>query len=158
MESWGKQVWFESYDCATFVIRVLQRMHDLGARFDLTVPAPKYDYMTLYSYEPVLVANDTLRDPATRQEIVDFYKNFRPHQSLWETLVSIIHVILNDVYVQDKFYVYFNQQYWRLRLKAPIFDVKFVPVPLPGTSGLGDGKPGPARAQPLRRVAVQFRD
>jgi hypothetical protein len=79
VDQWEGQRWFDSYDCASFVLRVVKTLASVrselrlrgacsfctcaqwGVQFDLTTPAPKYTFITLYSEQPEMFMNHTDR-------------------------------------------------------------------------------------------------
>jgi len=120
----------QSYDCASFVIRVFDFLYSMGVTFDQTVPHPKYDFMTLFA------ENVTEVDfQAERDDIVKFYSTFTPPPANKLQLAeAVAKAIIEDMGILHKWYTYYNSKYYRLHLKFPYFSLKYAEVPFPSPS------------------------
>jgi ceroid-lipofuscinosis neuronal protein 5 len=120
----------QSYDCASFVIRVFDFLSSLGVSFDQAIPPPKYDFMTLFAENVTEVDFDAERDA-----IVKFYSTFTPPPANKLQLAeAVAKAIVEDMAVLHNWYTYYNSKYYRLHLKFPYFSLKYAEVPLPSTN------------------------
>uniref|UniRef100_H2ZSF0 Bis(monoacylglycero)phosphate synthase CLN5 n=1 Tax=Latimeria chalumnae TaxID=7897 RepID=H2ZSF0_LATCH len=127
-------VWFESYDCSRFVLRVYQKLAELGAAFNNKLQT-NYTRIFLYSGEPTYLGNDTSifgprGNKTLASDIKAFYYPFRPHQSLKEFLISLLE-IYDEVILKKTFYLYYNFGYWLLPMKSPYIKILYEEIPLP---------------------------
>jgi len=126
-------MYFDSFDCASWVLRAFDSLYTFGARFD---PEAKLNYtrLNLYSYEPILIGtysdifnskNETLID-----DVVKFYKDFqKPNKEFLPQFLDIFTYFT----VLKRFYFYYNEKYWLLNLKSPYVNISYDNIPLPGT-------------------------
>ncbi|KAM4795978.1 bis(monoacylglycero)phosphate synthase CLN5 [Rhinophrynus dorsalis] len=141
-ETWAVQespeanssVWFESYDCASFVLRTYQKLWELGATFDRMIQT-NYTRLHLYSGEPTYLGNSTsIFDPHKNKslalDIQKFYYPYRSHQSWKEILLSIVE-IYEKVVLDKVFYLFYNFEYWHLPMKFPYIKITYEEIPLP---------------------------
>ena len=80
----------QSYDCASFVIRLFDFLYSLGVSFNHTLPVPKYarplqprsvfcDVLFMYDFMTLFAENTTeVEYDAERDSIVQFYQTFTP--------------------------------------------------------------------------------
>jgi ceroid-lipofuscinosis neuronal protein 5 len=111
-------MYFDSYDCASFVIRGLNQLYSFGATLLPDVHL-NYTRINLYSNEPELlgtydqiVANKTLHD-----DYILFYEEFQSKKPSTEDWVKSIIEIYETFYLSRRFYFYYNNEYWYLKLK-----------------------------------------
>ncbi|OCT95502.1 ceroid-lipofuscinosis neuronal protein 5 [Xenopus laevis] len=130
----NSSVWFDSYDCASFVLRTYQKLFELGATFNRKVQT-NYTRLLLYSGEPTYLGNGTMifgqhGNKSLALDIQKFYILFRPHQSWKELFLSILDIYYK-VTMDKMFYFFFNFEYWYLPLKFPYIKVVYDEIPLP---------------------------
>ncbi|XP_065176589.1 bis(monoacylglycero)phosphate synthase CLN5-like [Sycon ciliatum] len=132
------KVWFWSYDCASYVLRLFDAMHTFGAVFNKDVKL-NYTRMRLYSNEPQLLGNSTeifgagSNKTDTASDLMKFYSNFTP---MAKTLTFAEHLlkIFEYVVLEEVFYLYYNNQYWLLPMKSPFAKITYTEIPLPGVT------------------------
>lgn len=129
-------LWFNAWECASWVIRALEAMHSFGAKFDKNVHL-NYTRMNIYSKEPKLLGNASSifgdgGDKRLATDILKFYRLFQSHQSLPRLITSLLEAFWETV-VDEKFYLFYNEQYWLLDVVKPYFRITYEEVPLPGT-------------------------
>ncbi|XP_062514300.1 ceroid-lipofuscinosis neuronal protein 5-like [Corticium candelabrum] len=127
-------LYWASWDCTTFVIHAIEEMAKLGAEFNHS-RSVNYTKMTLYSDTPVLLGNASeIFGPNGNATLADdmmkFYADFQTHQSIIHWIEHILDAAL-QIFVEDKFYFWYNEQYWFLPMKAPYFKLTFNTVPFP---------------------------
>lgn len=127
-------VWFESYDCSQFVHRTYRKLSQLGAKLSSRTQT-NYTKIYLYSGEPTFLGNDSsiFGQPALKNLAADirrFYHSFRPHQSFFDMVVSLLEAF-EKVVLEKDFYLYYNFEYWHLPMKAPYMQITYEEVPLP---------------------------
>ena len=123
-------LWFKPFDCANYVELMLCEMYKLGT--DFTTFASNFSYITLYSSEPKLLGNATgifgpQGNESLAKELITFYENFQPHQSVLHMVGSLLH-IFNYIVLRKEFYFYYNSQYWYLPMKSPYLTVTYEPL------------------------------
>ena len=132
--------WFTPYDCASFVIRIFQKIGALGGKF--TSKGANYTFITLYSDTPVHLGNASTIFGNTSSEmkklaadIRQFFSYFQAHQPILHFLESLIEIYYY-VFLYDEFYFYYNSEYWRLPMKSPHLKLtyEFVPFLSPGVN------------------------
>jgi hypothetical protein len=125
-------MYFDSYDCASFVIRGLNQLYSFGAQI-LPDAHLNYTRINLYSYEPQLlgtydqiVQNQTLHD-----DFISFYHDFdskKPNKELW---IAALLDIYETFYLTQRFYLYYNNVYWYMKLKETTpLKVTFDEIPI----------------------------
>jgi hypothetical protein len=125
-------MYFDSYDCASFVIRGLNQLYQYGAEILPNVHL-NYTRLNIYAYEPQLLGTyDQIVQNATyHEDFMKFYREFdskKPNTEKWlEALVSIYETF----YVSRRFYFYYNDVYWYMKLKesTPV-KVSFNEIPI----------------------------
>ncbi|PVD35040.1 hypothetical protein C0Q70_06321 [Pomacea canaliculata] len=127
-------LWFDSWECATWVLRAFETLGSLGAKFNHSVHL-NYTRMNLYSKEPLYLGNAStiFGDPQYKQlaeEILNFYRLFQSHQTLPNLLVSLIEAF-TEIVIEGKFYLYYNDAYWLLPMAEPYFGLTYEETPLP---------------------------
>ncbi|KAK7097788.1 hypothetical protein V1264_004717 [Littorina saxatilis] len=127
-------LWFDSWECATWVIRAFAAMGKFGAKFDTSVHL-NYTRMNIYSKEPVLLGNASTIFNGTEKklanEVLKFYRLFQSHQSMPHLIESMLAAFWETV-VEGKFYLFYNEQYWMLPIVQPHFKLTYEGYPLPG--------------------------
>ena len=131
-------LWFDSWECASWVLRAFDALASFGAKFDPRVHL-NYTRMNIYSQQPVLLGNASTifgegGDKQVAADIVQFYSLFQSHQSLPQLIVSLLTAFWETV-VEEKFYLFYNEQYWLLPVVKPYFRLTYEEVPLPGMAG-----------------------
>ncbi len=125
-------MYFDSYDCASFVIRGLNQLYSFGAQI-LPDAHLNYTRINLYSYEPQLlgtydqiVQNQTLHD-----DFISFYHDIdskKPNKELW---IAALLDIYETFYLTQRFYLYYNNVYWYMKLKETTpLKVTFDEIPI----------------------------
>lgn len=129
------KVWFNPFDCASWVIRAFDSMHQFGAEFNQSVQL-NYTKVNLISKEPVFIANasDIDNHPLDRAKLLIFYSWFQHYESYAKMLEHLFGYFLEFLVDDDSFYFYYNDQYWRLPLQKPYFQLTYDAVPLPGAN------------------------
>lgn len=126
-------VWFESYDCSTFIQRTYQKMGQIGVTFNNKIKT-NYTRIYLYSGEPTFLGNDSIFEPLGNKtlasDIRSFYYPFRPHQSTKELFISFLEIV-EWVLLNKVFYLYYNFEYWLLPMKHPYLRITYDEIPLP---------------------------
>ncbi|XP_012943890.1 ceroid-lipofuscinosis neuronal protein 5 homolog [Aplysia californica] len=124
-------VWFNPFDCASWVLRAFEKMHEFGAEFNQFVHL-NYTKISLISGEPQYVGNSSTiyEDPDTLKKLIQFYSNFQHYDNYFTMLENLLLFIMKFV-VDDTFYLFYNDQYWKLPLKSPYIELTYDEVPLP---------------------------
>ncbi len=125
-------MYFDSYDCASFVIRGLNQLYRSGATILPNVTL-NYTRLNIYSYEPELLGtyDQIIQNATLHQDFVDFYREFDSKKNGTEEWVVALLDIYETFYIKDRFYLYFNNVYWYLKLKAPTpVEVTFDEIPI----------------------------
>lgn len=128
----GGKMWFDSFDCASFILRAFQQLGDLGTKFNQSIHL-NYTRINLYSDEPQYLGNFThinATDEALAANITQFYKQFQSHQSI-EQLVAHLMEVYEEIFKNDQFFLFYNYEYWFLPLKSPYIKLSYYEVPLP---------------------------
>ena len=124
-------MWFDAFDCASFVLRAFQELANLGTKFNQSVHL-NYTRIHLYSDEPqylgeqsLVLANNTLAN-----EIKDFYRKFQSHQNFSELVKHMLEAY-SEIFVDNKYYFFYNYEYWFLPMKSPYIKLTYYEVQLP---------------------------
>ncbi|XP_019380987.1 PREDICTED: ceroid-lipofuscinosis neuronal protein 5 isoform X2 [Gavialis gangeticus] len=134
-------VWFESYECSKFVLRTYQKLADLGAVFNNI--QTNYTTITLFSGEPIYLGNETsiFGPPGNRtvaEALRDFYSPFKPPRAVKEFFWNLLKII-DQVILQQRFYLFYNLEYWFLPMKSPYIKITYEEIPLPNRNKSGFG-------------------
>jgi hypothetical protein len=132
LEGPNATMYFDSYDCASFVIRGLNQLYRSGATILPNVTL-NYTRLNIYSYEPELLGtyDQIIQNATLHQDFVDFYREFDSKKNGTEEWVVALLDIYETFYIKDRFYLYFNNVYWYLKLKAPTpVEVTFDEIPI----------------------------
>jgi len=133
-EANGK-VWFNPFDCASWVIRAFEQMYSLGAEFNQSVHLNYTKISLLTSQEPVLIGNaTTIYDDEHKEKLEAlslFYANFQHEKSYGEMLKHFAEY-LTEFLVDGIFYLYYNEEYYELKLEEPYLALTYDETPLPG--------------------------
>lgn len=132
----GLTMYFDSFDCASWVLRAFDQLYEIGARFDPNVQL-NYTRLNLYGEEPVLIGNySQIFNSGNKTLIADirqFYSDFqKPAGGYIEDIEAAI-AIYNEMIVRREFYMYYNSLYWYIELKSPFVKITYYEIPLPGT-------------------------
>lgn len=125
-------MYFDSYDCASFVIRGLNQLYRFGAQILPNIHL-NYTRINLYSYEPQLLGtyDQIVQNTTLHADFIDFYRNFdskKPNKEQW--IKSLID-IYETFYIERRFYLYYNSVYWYMKLKQPTpMKVTFYEIPI----------------------------
>ena len=124
-------MWFDAFDCASFVLRAFQELANLGTKFNESVHL-NYTRIHLYSDEPQYLGDMSLvkSNNTLAAEVIDFYRKFQSHQNFTELLKHMIEAY-EEVFEDKKFYFFFNYEYWFLPMKPPYIKLTYLEVPLP---------------------------
>jgi len=125
-------MYFDSYDCASFVIRGLNELYHYGAQFYPNVHL-NYTRLNLYSYEPLLLGKyeDIVKNQTLHNDFIEFYREFDSKKPKTEDWLKALIEIYETFYLSRRFYFYYNSVYWYLNLKpnTPL-QVSFSEVPI----------------------------
>ncbi|XP_069130126.1 bis(monoacylglycero)phosphate synthase CLN5-like [Argopecten irradians] len=132
----GGKMWFDAFDCASWVLRAFNQLGVLGAKFDQSVHL-NYTRIHLYSDQPIYLGNETeifgkKGNVSLAKDMLNFYKNFQAHVSDTKLVLNIIDMLLYVV-GKDEFYLYYNNAYWLLHMKKPYVGLTYNEVPVPGS-------------------------
>lgn len=130
-------MWFDAFDCASWVLRAFTQLGLFGAKFDASVHL-NYTRIHLYSKQPIFLGNETQifgpnRNVSLAKDILNFYKNFQAHVSTAKRFLDIIDALIY-IMGKDRFYLYYNSAYWLLPMQKPYVKITYFKVPLPGTT------------------------
>lgn len=125
------KMWFDSFDCASWVLRAFQEFGKLGVKFDQTVKL-NYTRINLFSDMPKYLGNQSMvfANKTLGNDIMKFYSKFQAHVAgplLIEHLISA----LEEILIQNKFYFFYNEEYWFLPMKSPHVKLTYNEIPLP---------------------------
>ncbi|KAL5459852.1 hypothetical protein EMCRGX_G033235 [Ephydatia muelleri] len=124
--------WFDPYDCTSYVIRVFQFLGELGVNYT-TDYTSNYTMLSLYCDMPTYLANETQvygpgGDKELAQTLDTFYSYFQAHQTPLHFVESLLH-IYQYVMLEKEFFLYYNEAYWRLPMKAPYIKASYEYIP-----------------------------
>lgn len=124
-------MYFDSYDCASFVIRGLDELYRRGAQV-LPNTHLNYTRLNLYSYEPQLIGtfDDVMNNQTLKQDFISFYREFDSKKPNTEAWLEAAIAIFESFFSQRRFYFFYNQMYWYLRLKEKPLEVTFDEIPI----------------------------
>jgi ceroid-lipofuscinosis neuronal protein 5 len=126
-------MYFDSFDCASWVLRAFDAIYELGGRFDEKITL-NYTRLNIYSYEPVKIGTyDDIINSKNQTLIDDIRKFYRDFQKPKTNFLQQFLDIFNYIEVSKTFYFYYNELYWLLPIKSPSIKVTYYPIPLPGT-------------------------
>ncbi|XP_074650828.1 bis(monoacylglycero)phosphate synthase CLN5-like [Tubulanus polymorphus] len=130
----GGRMWFDSYDCASFVVRAFQQLKNVGAKFNRNVRL-NYTRVHIYSEQPRFLGNTSqifgpTGNKTLAADILRFYEDFQPHVPFWKTLLNILFAA-EEIFIEKKFYLFYNFAYWILPIQKPYFGLTYTEVPLP---------------------------
>ena len=125
------RMWFDSFDCASWVLRAFQEFGKLGVKFDQSVKL-NYTRINLFSDMPKYLGNQSVvfSNQTLKKDIMKFYSKFQAHvigPLLIEHLVSA----LEEILIENKFYFFYNEEYWFLPMKSPHVKLTYNEIPLP---------------------------
>ena len=126
-------MYFDSFDCASWVLRAFDNLYDFGAKFDPNVKL-NYTRLNLYTEEPILIGSYSdifnSKNQTLINDVVKFYKDFqKPNKDFLPQFLDIFTYFT----VLKRFYFFYNQVYWLLHLKSPYIGITYDYIPLPGT-------------------------
>ena len=124
--------WFDPYDCTNYAIRAFQFLGELGVKYTSDYTS-NYSMLTLYCDMPTYLANETQiygpgGDKELAQTLDTFYSYFQAHQPVLHFVESLLH-IYQYVVLEKEFFLYYNEAYWRLPMKAPYIKATYEYVP-----------------------------
>lgn len=125
--------WFTPFDCASYVIRVLKKVIDVGGKIISNSKGENYTFITLYSDMPQNLGNvSTIFGPKGNASLASslnkFYRYFKAHQPIL-SLIKSLYEIYEYVYVENEFFFYYNSEYWFLPMKSPHVKLTYEFVP-----------------------------
>ena len=126
-------VWFEAFDCASWVLRAFDKMHFYGATFDQSVQL-NYTKISLISSEPkFLVAESDLykvKNIPTLLRLTAFYTHFQANPD-YKVMIENLFKYMEAFLLDQTFFLYYNQGYYELPLVEPFIKLTYENVPLP---------------------------
>lgn len=125
-------MYFDSYDCASFVIRGLNKLYGYNATLLPDVHL-NYTRLNLYSYEPEYLGTyeQIMQNQTLHTDFVKFYEDFQAKKPNAEDWILSALEIYETFYLQRRFYFYFNEVYWYLKLKeAKPLEISFDEIPI----------------------------
>ncbi|XP_060064389.1 ceroid-lipofuscinosis neuronal protein 5 homolog [Ylistrum balloti] len=131
----GGKMWFDAFDCASWVLRAFQQLSVVGAKFDQSVKL-NYTRIHLYAEQPIYLGNETeifgkKGNVSLAKDMLNFYKDFQKNVSDARMVLNLLDALLY-IFDKDKFYLYYNSAYWLLHMKKPFVGLTYNQVPLPG--------------------------
>jgi hypothetical protein len=126
---WGGKTYIDAYDCVAFVWEALQYLYEQGAELNY-YQNPKRNFASLFTSQPPLLINTTTGSVVPIQEVIDFFLDLdeivkTPSKlDAWEKWGLLL--------LEGNFFIYYEQQYYKLSLQYPFFSNKYAPYPLPG--------------------------
>jgi hypothetical protein len=111
-------MYFDSYDCASFVIRGLNELYHYGAQILPDVHL-NYTRLNIYAYEPQLLGtyDQIIQNETLHQDFINFYRDFDSKKPNSEEWVKSLIQIFESFYLTRRFYFYYNNVYWYIKLK-----------------------------------------
>ncbi len=111
-------MYFDSYDCASFVVRGLNQLHSYGA---IILPDVHLNYtrINIYSFEPELLGtyDQIIQNKTLHDDFITFYDEFQAKKPGAEDWILALLEIYETFYLSRRFYFFFNSEYWYLKLK-----------------------------------------
>jgi len=127
-------MYFDSFDCASWVLRAFDALDYFGAKFDGTVSL-NYTRLNLYSHVPILIGSYSDIINSNNQTLIsdvrNFYRDFqKPDKGhIIEQAIDVY----TSIAIKKHFYFFYNDLYWYLQLKEPFIRITYYQIPLPGT-------------------------
>ena len=125
-------MYFDSYDCASFVIRGLDQLAHFGAELLPNVHL-NYTRLNIYAYEPQLLGtyDDIMKNETYREDFLNFYREFDSKKPNSEAWVKSFIAIYETFFISRRFYLFYNQVYWHMKLKesTPLV-ISFEEIPI----------------------------
>ena len=124
--------WFTPSDCASYVQKVFCKAAQHGAQFNKSY-VPDYTFITLISDEPIKLGNvssifgELGKNADLAQDIMSFYSDVQAHQPTLKFAESLLS-LLDYIILKEKFYLYYNGEYWQLPMKPPFVKLTYEPV------------------------------
>lgn len=125
-------MYFDSYDCASFVIRGLDQLKSFGANFQSSVRL-NYTRINLYSYEPQLLGtyDQIMANQSLHEDFLHFYRSFDKSKPTTDDWLTSLLEIYSTFFVDQRFYFYYNNVYWYLKLNERLpLEITFDEVPI----------------------------
>ena len=124
--------WFNAFECAAYIVRVFQKMGELGVNFTTSYKA-NYTFISLYCDEPEYLGNDTTifgskGNASLAAEIQAFYSMFQAHEPILTFLEHLLEIYFT-IEEEKLFYLYYNSKYWKLKMKHPYIKITYEHVP-----------------------------
>src|SRR5689334_22913582 len=111
-------MYFDSYDCASFVIRGLDQLYRYGAEILPNIHL-NYTRLNIYSYEPKLLGtyDEIVKNTTLHHDFIDFFRDFDSKKPKADEWILALIDIYETFYITRRFYLYYNSVYWYLKLK-----------------------------------------
>ena len=124
-------MWFDSFDCASFILRAFQELANIGTKFNESIHL-NYTRINLYADQPQYLGNVTevSQNQTLYTDILNFYKKFQSHQN-FKDLLEHLFKAYEEIFQDHKFYLFYNYEYWFLPMKAPYIKLTYREIPLP---------------------------
>lgn len=125
-------MYFDSYDCASFAIRSYDQLSYYGAQLYPNLHL-NYTRVNLYSYEPQLLGtyDRIIQNQTLHQDFLNFYRDFDSSKPTTEDWLAALNSIYDSLYVTRRFYLYYNNVYWYMKLKEQLpLKITFNEVPI----------------------------
>ncbi|CAF4114885.1 unnamed protein product, partial [Rotaria sordida] len=125
-------IYFDSYDCASFVIRGLNQLYRYGAEILPNIHL-NYTRINLYAYEPQLLGtyNQIIQNKTLHKDFINFYREFDSKKPTTEDWIKSLLEIYETFFISRRFYLYFNNVYWYMRLKETTpLKITFYEIPI----------------------------
>lgn len=127
-------MWFDSFDCASFVIRAFQELSNLGTKFNQSVHL-NYTRINLYSDMPQYLGNESVvkENEELYNNITTFYRRFQSHQSFKDLLTHLLEAYV-EIFEDNVFYFFYNYEYYMLPMKKPYIKLTYYEQPWPNAT------------------------
>ena len=125
-------MYFDSFDCASFVIRGLNKLSYYGAQILPDVHL-NYTRINLYTYEPQLLGtyDQISQNQSLYEDFLSFYREFDSKKRNSEQWIVSLIDIYETFFITRRFYLYYNDVYWYMKLKETTpFKLTFNEIPI----------------------------
>jgi len=133
VKSANGSVWFEAFDCASWVIRAFDKLHAFGATFNHSVQL-NYTKISLISQEPKHLVDEVdlykIKNVISLGRLTAFYSHFQANKD-YKVMIENLIKYIEEFVVDQTFFLYYNQAYWELPLVSPFIHLSYENVPLP---------------------------
>lgn len=126
-------MYFDSFDCASWVLRAFNEMAHVGAKFNPNIKL-NYTRINLYTDTPIFLGNQSViqRNATLMNNLTKFYSHFQKRATNLDIIEEILEDLVSVFINKEPFYFYFNSEYWLLPLKSPHVKFTYFVTPLPG--------------------------